>query len=154
MAKNRATRGTLIAGAFDDNPAKTGANKKLMFAKATYDFAVHGGAIGAIGLGVFIPANAIIVDSLIQVITTCKTADADAGTMAISVLNANDIVSAIAVSDASNPWDAGLHAGVPVGSAATSIALSTTAKEITATIATKAFTAGKFNVFLQYVIGG
>lgn len=119
--------------------------------EATYDFAVDGGAIGAIGLGAWVPDNAIIVDSMIDVITTLTTAGADAGTIAVSVEAANDIVAAIAVSDVSNPWDAGLQAGIPVGTVAT--AIKTTAKrEITATIAVQAVTAGKFKVYLQYLL--
>lgn len=120
--------------------------------RATYDFAVHGGAVGAKSLGVSLPEGAIIVDSLIDVVTTCTTAGNDAGTMAIHVQSANDIVSAIAVSNGGNPWDAGLHAGVPVGTAATAIKL-TADRVVTATIATQAFTAGKFHVFLWYVMG-
>ena len=118
---------------------------------ATYDYAVHGGAVGAKKLGVTIPKGAIIWESLIDVDTTCTTASADAGTMAISVASANDIVSAIAVSDASNPWDSGKHAGVPVGSAATCIELTADCV-VTATIAVQAFTAGKFRVWLFYFL--
>ncbi len=120
-------------------------------AVATYDFAVDGGAVGAHGLGVTIPDNAIILDGMVDVITTCTTAGADAGTMAIHVEGANDIVAAIAVSDVSNPWDAGLHAIVPLGTAATAVK-TTAAREITATIAGQEFTAGKFVVFLRYAV--
>lgn len=123
----------------------------MRVACATYDFAVQGGATGAKKLGVTIPKGAIIWESLIDVVTTCTTASSDAGTMAISVASANDIVSAIAVSDGSNPWDSGRHAGVPVGSAATCIKLTADCV-VTATIATQAFTAGKFHIWLMYFL--
>lgn len=125
----------------------------LRVAKATYDFAVHGGAIGAINLGVTIPANAIVCGGFIEVLTTCTTAGADAGTMAISVEGANDIVTATAVSAGGNIWDAGKQAIIPKANTPESTGVKTTvARAITATIATQAFTAGKFNVFLFFVV--
>lgn len=125
----------------------------LRVAKATYDFAVNGGAVGAIDLGVTLPNKAIVVGGFVDVVTTCTTAGADAGTMALSILNANDIVSAVAVSDGANPWDEGKHAIVPKANTPESTGIKlTAAKPITATIATQAFTAGKFNVWLYYVV--
>lgn len=138
-------------------------------ATATYDFAVDGGAVGAIGLGVYIPSGAIITRAWVDVVTTCTTASGDAGTMALHVQAADDIVAAIAVSDASNVWDAGIHGskiGFPNFGAdaahdsalevaalfAASMLKLTAVREITATIATQAFTAGKFNVFVEYTI--
>lgn len=126
----------------------------MRVARATYDFAEHGGAISAISLGVTIPDDAIVCGGFIDVKTTCTTAGGDAGTMAIHVQGANDIVSAIAVSDGSNPWDAGLHAIVPKANTPESTGIKlTAARTITATIATQAFTAGKFVVFLYYLQG-
>lgn len=121
----------------------------LHVAMATYDFAVDGGAISAIDLGVDIPDNAIIVDSLVDVITTLTSAT-DAATIAIHTQSADDIVAAVAISAATD-WDAGLHAGIPVGTAATAIKM-TAARAITATIAVEAVTAGKFIVFIYYIM--
>lgn len=118
---------------------------------ATYDFAVDGGAVAAHPLGVEIPKGAVVVDSLIDVLTTCVGDTGETATMAIHLQSANDIVSAIAIGDTGAPWDAGLHAGVPVGTAATSIKM-TADRQITATIGTEAFTAGKFRVWIHYVI--
>ena len=126
----------------------------LRVARATYDFAEHGGAAGAIGLGVTIPDNAIVCGGFIDVVTTCTTAAADAGTMAIHVQSANDIVTATAVSAGGNIWDAGLHPIVPKANTPESTGIKlTAAREITATIATQDFTAGKFHVFLYYLQG-
>ena len=122
------------------------------WAKAEYDFAVDAGAISAIDLGVTIPDNAIIVGGFIEVVTTCTTASTDSGTMAISVEGANDIVTATAVSAGGNIWDAGLHDIIPDATGSTAVKTSQ-AREVTATIATAAFTAGKFNVHLNYIIG-
>ena len=120
-------------------------------AKAEYDFATDGGAISAISLGVTIPDNAIIVGGFVEVITTCTSAT-DAGTGALHVLSANDIVSALDIDDAGAPWDAGMKDIVPDATGSTAIKL-TSAKAITFTIAVEAFTAGKFNVWLRYVMG-
>jgi hypothetical protein len=127
---------------------------RLQCARAVYDFAVDGGAIGAHTLrGDVIPDNALIMGGVVDVITTCTTAGADAGTMAIRVEGANDIVAAIAVSDGTNPWDAGQKAIVPKFNTPESTSVKTTAaRAITGTIAGQAFTAGKFVVFLFYVV--
>lgn len=129
-------------------------NGLMRVARATYDFAVDGGAIGPHTLGVTLPVGAIVTGGFIDVITTCVTAGADAGTMAISVQAANDIVTATAVVTAGDIWDAGRHAIAPKSNTpeTTSVKVTTTAKLITATIAVQAFTAGKFIVFLNYVL--
>jgi len=122
----------------------------LQLAIATYDFAVNGGAIGDISLTTKIPDNAIIWDSFIDVVTTLTSAT-DAATVAIKTQAANDIVSAIAISDVGNPWDAGVHAGIPVGTAAAAIKM-TAERIVTATVAVEALTAGKFHVGLLYAV--
>ncbi len=123
-------------------------------ARATYDFAEHGGAIGAINLGVTVPDDAVVCGGFVDVKTTCTTAGADAGTMALHVQGAGDIVAAIAVSDGTNPWDAGLKAIVPKANTPESTGIKlTAARAITATIAGQAFTAGKFTLFLYYLVG-
>lgn len=135
----------------DDSLAFVDRLARVRLAIATYDFAEHGGAISAISLGISVPDNAVVLDGMVDVITTCQTAGADAGTMALHIEGADDLVAAIAVSDGTNPWDAGLHAIKPLGTAATAVK-TTAARAITATIAGQAFTAGKFVVFLRYVL--
>ena len=126
----------------------------LRVARATYDFAEHGRAISTINLGVTLPNNAIVVGGFIDVVTTCTTAAADAGTMAISIQSANDLVTATAVSAGGNIWDEGLRAIVLKSNTSESTGIKlTAARAITATIATQAFTAGKFTVFLHYLQG-
>ena len=123
------------------------------WAKATYDFAEHGGAISAIGLGVTLPDNSIILDGFVEIVTTCQTANTDAGTGALHIEGANDLRTATAVSSGTF-WDGPLiKAIVPVGTVASYIKL-TAAREITFTIVGEVFLAGKFNVWLNYVVGG
>ena len=83
---------------------------------------------------------------------TCTTAGADAGTMAIHVQSANDIVTATAVSAVGDIWDEGQSPIIPKANTPESTAIKLTAdRTVTATIATQAFTAGKFTVYLYYV---
>lgn len=114
-------------------------------AKATYNFAVDGGAIGAIDLDVDIPANAVITDGYIDV-TTALAGTGVASTVAISVEGANDIYSA-----STNLVDGGvaIYATVPVGTAATVVKTSA-AKAVTLTIATEALTNGVCTIVLKY----
>lgn len=145
-------------------------NQVRHIAMATFNPSANTGerTIAAHGLGVFIPAKAIIINAWVDVVTTFTSAGADAGTIALSVQSANDLTSAIAISDASNVWDAGLHGCLPGSYAEATVAgdtavldaarkaasyIKTTAeKEITATVATQALTAGKANIFVEYVL--
>ena len=135
----------------DDSAVFADGLSRVRVASATYDFAVDGGAISAIDLGVTLPDNAIILDGMVDVITTLTTAGADAGTIALHANAADDIVTAIAVSDGTNPWDEGLRAIKQLGTS-TTVTKLTAARAITATIAGQAVTAGKFVVFLRYVL--
>lgn len=124
--------------------------------------------IGAYGLGVYLPDNAVVTKAWIDVVTTFVSAGADAGTIAVHAQSANDIVAAIAISDASNVWDAGIR-GTKVGSYATSgnaetalvqaasLAASmlklTAERELTVTVAAQALTAGKMVIYVEYVLG-
>lgn len=125
--------------------------------------------IAAHGLGVYIPDNAIITGFFYEVLTTFTSAT-DAATIAIKAQSANDLISAIAISDATNVWDAGVHAGLPgypnLGAdaahdsqvevaalfAATYIKM-TAERELTATVAVEALTAGKAVLYVTYVVG-
>lgn len=123
--------------------------------------------IATYGLGVYIPTKAVITKAWVDVITTFTTAGADAGTIAIQVQAANDVVAAIAVSAAGDVWDAGIHGsilGTPAlsGNAATAIEsaalnaasmLKTTAeRELSVVVGGQALTAGKMAIFVEYYI--
>jgi hypothetical protein len=125
--------------------------------------------IAAHGLGVFLPNKAIITKFWYDVTTTFTSAT-DAGTIAYHAQAANDLLAAIAISDATNVHDAGIRAGkvgfpalgadaahdtqVEVAAlfAATMIKL-TAEREITATVAVEALTAGKATLYVEYMIG-
>lgn len=124
--------------------------------------------IAAHGTGVFLPTKAVVTRFWWDVITTFTSAT-DAATIAVKAQAANDLVSALAISDGQNIWDAGIHAGLPgfpnYGAdaahdtqvevaalfAATFIKL-TAAREIIATVAVEALTAGKAVFFVEYYI--
>lgn len=124
--------------------------------------------IAAHGLGVYLPDNAIVTRAWYEVVSTFTSAGADAGTIALSVQTADDIVAAVAISNGANPWDAGLH-GTKVGSGARSgnaetalvandsdvatMVKLTAIRQLTATVATQALTAGKLNLYVEYVLG-
>jgi hypothetical protein len=120
-------------------------------AQATWDFAVDGGAIEAIDLGVNIPANSIILGGVLDVQTTLTSTatGTDKATIAISVASANDIVDAVAI-ETGTPWDQGLQTIVPVFTAATYIK-TTVIKPIVLTIAVAAVLTGKLTIQLHYV---
>lgn len=127
----------------------------LRVARATFDPSTTAGlrTTGAHGLGVTLPDNAIVVGGFVQVVTTFESA-ADSATVALKVQGANDVVSAIAIDDAGDPWDAGLHAIIPKANTPESTGILLSAeREITATVAVQALTAGKAIVFLYYVQG-
>jgi hypothetical protein len=104
------------------------------------------------GLGVYIPAKAVITKVWVDVVTTFADGDADAATIALHAQSANDIVAGIAVSDSTNVWDAGIRgskigfpnlgadaahdSAVEVAGLFAGTCLKTTAvREITATVA-------------------
>jgi hypothetical protein len=123
--------------------------------------------IAAHGLGVYLPTKAIILNAWVDVVTTFTSAT-DAATIALKVEGTGDLTAAIAISNASNVWDAGVHGCLPGSYAEATVAGDsaildaarkagsfiklTAAREITATVAVEALTAGKANIFVEYVI--
>lgn len=142
----------------------------LKVARATFNPSGVTGhrSIASHGLGVTVPDNAVVVGAWYDVITTCADGVADAATIALTLQAAGDLKAAIAISDATNVWDAGEHGLLPGnfaldGNALTAIAMAaakaasyiklTAAREITATVGGVALTAGKLNVFVAYTVG-
>ena len=108
--------------------------------------------VAAHGMGVTIPANAIVCGGFMDVLVVGASADSTA-TIAVSVKSANDIQTAAAVSGA--PWSStGKKAIVPKANTPESTGIKlTAAAEITVTIAVQALTGGKFVGYLYYVEG-
>lgn len=141
-------------------------NNALHGIAALYDFAIHGGAVGAIPLRVRVPSGAIVVNSFVHVLTAPESAGS--ATIAITLESAGDILAATAFDAA--PFDGTLGLGrarytpglrapdigdLPVeidDSAAASFVVTTAEREITLAIGTAALTAGRINVFLQYFL--
>lgn len=117
--------------------------------KWRYSFATHGGAVSAITLtGSALPANAIVLGGLIEVLTLVQGGVGTTG--ALHIEGADDLVAATVVAGA--PWSStGRKAIIPVWSAASAVKTSV-ARTPVFTIAANPVTAGIFNVFLFYVV--
>jgi hypothetical protein len=151
-----ATAAEINAVADADSLAINGLGR-LGVARFTFDPSATAGmrTIAAHGLGVTIPDNAIILGGGMEILTTFTSAT-DAGTIAISVEGANDLVTATAISSGTF-WDAVKYkVVVPTALEAAGVATAiklTAAREITATVAVEALTAGKLVGWLFYVVG-
>lgn len=147
-------------------------NQVREMAVATFDPSANTGerTIAAHGLGVYIPDNAVVTNVFYDVVTTFTSAT-DAATIALHLQSAGDLVAAIAISDATNVFDAGLHGTLTAGTTtlteaapntrtqivhAADIAAGyikmTAEREVTVTVAVEALTAGKMNIYIEYVI--
>ncbi len=114
-------------------------------AVATYDFAVQGGTQAAFNLGVALPAKSTVIRSWIYVVTQLV---GTSSTMAFSCAAANDLKTA---TDMTGSAAGALVEGQSTG-AASAFKAVTTACNITATIAVANLTAGKMNLYVQYVV--
>lgn len=129
-------------------------HKNVNVVVGKYSYAVQGGAVGSVNLLsdltdatslVKIPDNAVIKQVWIDVLTPGTTSAS--GTMAITLQSAGDLKAALAAASYT-----GILAGIPVGVAANMIKL-TAERTLVGTIATGALTAGKWNVYVEYVLG-
>lgn len=129
---------------------KTGLTSQVglvKLARARYDFATEGGAVGDIALrGDKIPSGAIVTGAVIDV-TTVPTSGG-AATIALKLQAAADINAADAISGA--PWSTTGAKNADVN--AVNSGVKTTAERTpTATVGTAALTAGKFDVIISYL---
>lgn len=130
-------------------------NQKVGCIKLTYDFAVNGGAVSTItlldenGNIPVLPINTIITQAYMHTITPVISTGNN-GTMALQVNAANDLLSAVDADtyplNANHPTTL-----IAVGTAVTMI-ITTAARSVQLVIGTNAFTAGKFNVFIHFVL--
>lgn len=120
----------------------------IKMARGRWDFSQDGGGVGTIvTTAEKIPAGAYVLGGFIEVDTAVTSGGA--GTLAIQVEAANDIVNAAAVSGA--PWSTtGRKSVIPVFTGATTV-LTTAARDISAVIATAALTAGVVDIVLFYI---
>jgi hypothetical protein len=98
-------------------------NKKMAVASISYSDI---SSIAAHTLPLALPNGAIITNVFYSVGTTFTSAT-DAATIALHLQSANDIVAALAISNAANIWDAGLHSTkIPYGANSTYTATALT----------------------------
>lgn len=128
--------------------------KNVNVVTGKYSFAVQGGAVGDISLlsdlnntnsTIVIPDNAVIKKVYIDVLTAPTSGGA--ATVAVKLQSAADLKGATAIASFTGIMD-----GVPAGAAANMIKL-TADRTLKITVATAALTAGKFNVYVEYVLG-
>ena len=123
---------------------------KKQILRALYNFATSGGAIGAINLlgddgkPAVIPDNAIITKVLVDVITAPTSGGA--ATIALGANTTTDIKAATAIASYT-----GIVACVPVETAASCVK-TTADRNVVATVATAALTAGRFYVLVEYIV--
>lgn len=109
--------------------------------------------VAAHGCGLTIPKNAIVTFAAYDVLTTFTSAT-DAGTIAIKIVSANDVVTATAISAGGNIWDAGIFETVPKVETSTTWLTTTADSEVTFTVASEALTAGKLVLWVQWLYFG
>lgn len=125
------------------------AARGIKWVRARYSFAAEGGAVSTIALtgSTVIPSGAVILGGFADVVTAVTSGGA--GTLAIQVNAANDIVAAAAVSGA--PWSTvGRKSIIPVFTGATAVK-TTAARDISAVIGAVALTAGVVDIYLAYI---
>lgn len=137
---NISTINTALTQTADGNLAKR-------VARATWDFAEHGGDIGAIDLGVNLPAKSLINFAYFYVVT--QVTDGGSGTGALHCEDANNLYSA---ADVTGNASGTIVLGVPQNSAATMVKDIAAECALTWTIAGSAATAGKLNFFVEYTV--
>lgn len=126
--------------------------KKQGCARAIFS-ATGGKAIGAHNTDLVIPKGATVTKAYYKVLTTFTSAT-DAATIALSLVSANDIVSAVAIS-VGTTWDAsGLVATIPTGTLGNELAITTADTYVVATVAVEALTAGKLVLFVEWAYTG
>lgn len=127
---------------------------QMYSASVVYDVtaAFDSGVAGTItpSIGVTLPVGAIIYGGLLEVITVPVGVGAS---IAVQSQGAGDLQAAAAISGA--PWSTlGIKAIAPVCTAATAVAIATTAKAVKVVVSAANLTAGKFKVHLLCFLGG
>jgi hypothetical protein len=119
--------------------------RRLKTFKYSYDFAVDGGAQGTITLRSndgALPIGSVVQGGFLDVTTACLSAT---GTMALQAQSAADLLAAAAQA----ALTIGVKSLIPVFTGATGIKL-TAERNPALVIATAAFTAGKFDLYIQF----
>lgn len=135
--------GTLLDEGGQRTLVKDGHQAKQLVV-GTYDYAVHGGnSVGDRHLGVTIPDNAIITRSYIDVVTTIVGQGA---ALVLTTETTGDVKGSTAITSFSGQVE-----GVSTGTAAT-MKKMTADRGLLLDINNTALTAGKFKVYIEYVM--
>lgn len=116
-------------------------------ARAVYDINTNGGSIAPHGLGVVLPANALVTQVYFQIIT--QFVDGGVGTVALHCEDANNLYTA---TDITGFAIGTTTSGAATGAAANMVKSIAAQCEITATVAGAAQTAGRLIVFVEYTV--
>lgn len=109
-----------------------------------YDVARDGGAVGSISSKATLPAGAIITKSYLDIVTAFTSAGGT-GTIAVSAFSTDDVLAPVDADTLS-----GQVAGIQDGAVANMIKASADSVP-TIDVGTEALTAGKANVYLEWV---
>lgn len=120
---------------------------QVRVAKVIYDTATDGGTIATRGLGVFLPAKALIKQAWFYI--DQQFVDAGSGTVALFCEDANNIFSA---ADITGSAVGTITSGVQTGTAANMSKAIASPCEISAVVAGSAQTAGKLTLWVEYVV--
>ncbi len=115
---------------------------------AKYDPSVQGGSVAGHGLGVTLPAGAIITQDWYLV--TTQFTDSGSGTIALSCEDANNILTSGDITGISANT---ITTGASTGSAATMVRAIAAPCEITATVGGVTSLTGALTVFVRYIVG-
>ena len=122
---------------------------RIHIARATYSFVEHAGAISVIGLGVFLPDNAVVVRSWWEV--TDAVTSGGAAQISFSIPTDDvDGISAAAV--LGTQGTAGYHEGIQTGTAANFSTKTAAERELSMEISVATLTAGILVLFCEYVV--
>lgn len=114
-----------------------------------YDFATSGDPASSTNISSqIVPAGAQIIGGWYKILTTFTSA-ASTATLAISLVGANDLVTAIAINDASAPWTIDLTKDRPLKSIATVLSANQRVKIISGV---QAVTAGKLIGVVNWIL--
>ena len=122
--------------------------------RATYDFSVHGGAVGSNPFGPELPDKAYVTRAHLQVLVTLTSPtgpDNATGGLGIVTDDPTGLVPSVAINDVSNPWDAAPPIDTTADGTAANFSTQTLARRrFNFEVGVEDITAGKFVVFGDY----
>lgn len=124
---------------------------RTKWARAYYDFATDGGAIGAINMrGDALPSGALVLQAFVKVNTGLLPTTTS--TISLGIEGAADLRAAAVVTTATGGKLDGTVGTALTSQNSASAPLALTAdRQVVATIAAGTFTAGQFSVFVEYI---